>query len=441
MDTEKQCCDLERKADEPVATNAQRAATGCANFGEEPSLAPGFPSYTRYAVVASCFIIQGLSCGLVHAWGVQQEYLATNVYAGQPAKIKTLGYIGTLMYFGLYFWGMLAGWLAEVWSYRKLCFVGVAVMALGQLLASFCKEPWQLCLSEGLVFGLGVGLVFSPTSAAPARWFTKRRGLATGIAVAGVGVGGLVIAPLTEAIVRRAGVEWSLRISAMYILVLGAIACCFVRVPFQDRERTLRNFNWQAFGDRRFAIHVCMMLFVTAAYITPYAYLPQFWVAKGISAQTASVLIAVANVASSVGRVATGFAADYIGVLNSLVLCTGIAATSCFVVWPFATSVGAGTAMSLAYGFAAGGNWSLAPLAAGKLFGMDKLASNTGIFYTASAVGAWVGSPVAGAILAGPGHSTNYIQMSIYVGALWLAALTMALANRALYSQTLFSKV
>ncbi|KAJ2243474.1 hypothetical protein GGI13_006586, partial [Coemansia sp. RSA 455] len=217
--------------------------------GLDPTLA--FPTYTRYAVVASCFVIQGLSCGLVHAWGVQQEYLAANVYVGEPSKIKTLGYIGTLMYFSLYLWGMLAGWLAEVWSYRKLCFVGIVIMALGQLLASFCKEPWQLCLTEGIVFGLGIGLVFSPTSTAPARWFTKRRGLATGIAVAGVGVGGLVIAPLTEYLVRKTSVEWSLRISAIYIIVLGSIACYFVRVPFQDKTRTLRNFDWYAFGDRR----------------------------------------------------------------------------------------------------------------------------------------------------------------------------------------------
>ncbi|KAJ2503753.1 hypothetical protein IWW47_002861, partial [Coemansia sp. RSA 2052] len=91
------------------------------------------------------------------------------MYDGEPAKLKLLIYIGTLMYFGIFFWGMLGGWLADVWSYRKLCFVGIVIMALGQLLASFCKEPWQLCLTEGVLSGLGIGLVFSPSSTAPAR--------------------------------------------------------------------------------------------------------------------------------------------------------------------------------------------------------------------------------------------------------------------------------
>ncbi|KAJ2720536.1 hypothetical protein GGI07_004540 [Coemansia sp. Benny D115] len=428
--------EFDKTKEETVETS-----TATADTVSHDDPAKEFNKYTRYGVVASCFVIQGLSCGLVHSWGVQQEYLASHVYADEPSKIKTLSYIGTLMFFGLYLWGLLAGWVAEVWSYRKLCFIGIIIMALGQLLASFCKEPWQLCLTEGIVFGLGIGLVFSPTSTAPARWFTTRRGLATGITVSGVGIGGLIIAPLTEFLVRKTGVTWSLRISAIYIVVLGSIACYFVRVPFQDKSRTLKSFDWNALKDRRFVVHAGMVFFVTAAYIVPYSYLPQFWVEKGISAQTASVLISVANVASSVGRIAMGFGADYIGVLNSLTLSLTVAALSCLLIWPFATSVGVGVVMAIFYGFTAGGYWTLAPLAAGKLFGIDKLTSNTGIFYTASAVGAWLGSPVANALLNGPGHSTNYIGMSIYVGVLWAAALVLSIVNRISYSISVAKKV
>ncbi|KAJ1737922.1 hypothetical protein LPJ72_000077 [Coemansia sp. Benny D160-2] len=400
-----------------------------------------FPRYTRYAVIAGCFVIQALSCGTIHAWGVQQEYLAANVYAGDESGIKTLGYVGTLMFFGIYIWGMLAGWMAEVWSYRKLCVIGVLLMFLGQLLGSFCKQPWQVCLTEGIVYGLGGGLVYSPTSTAPARWFTTRRGLATGITVAGVGVGGLVIAPLTEYLVSHVGVPWSMRISAFYILVLGLIACYFVRVPVQDKTRTLKNFNWGAFYNRRFVVQALMVFFVTAAYIVPFMYLPQFWVSKGISSQTASVIIAVANVSSSIGRVVTGFAADYIGVLNSLMITLIVSSISCLLIWPLTTGTGVAIVMGIFYGFPSGGYWTLAPLAAGKLFGVSMLASTTGIFYTTSAIGAWLGNPVAGALLHGPGHDSNFLSMSLYIGALWAAAFIMAVINRLSYSKALFKSV
>ncbi|KAJ2910208.1 hypothetical protein GGI21_001096 [Coemansia aciculifera] len=400
-----------------------------------------FSTYTRYAVVASCFVIQALSSGFLVSWGVQQEYLAANIYNGKPEKIKMVSYIVTIMLFSLFLWGMLAGWLAEVWSYRKLCFVGIVIMALGQLLASFCKEPWQLCLTEGVIFGLGTGLVFSPTSTAPARWFTQRRGLATGVAVAGSGVGGLIIAPLTEFLVRQTSIEWSLRISAIYIMVLGTIACYFVRVPFQDKTRTLRNFDWRAFSDRRFAANAGIMFFVAAAYIIPYSFLPKFWVSKGMSSQTASVLIAVANVSSLVSRLVIGFSADYIGVLNALVLNLLGASLSCLVLWPFATGVGMGVVTSIFYGFSSGGFWALAPLVAAKLCGVDRLASVSGVISTVAAVGVWMGSPVADAMLGEPHHSSYFVAVSTYTGVLWLAAFFLALFSRTLYSKKVLSKV
>ncbi|KAJ2809783.1 hypothetical protein H4S07_003061 [Coemansia furcata] len=400
-----------------------------------------FPAYTRYATVAGCFVLQGLSCGVLNSWGVQRQYLAANVYNGDTAKIKTLSYVGTLMFFGLYLWAMIAGWLAEVWSYRKLCFLGVVAMALGPLIASFCSEPWQLCLTEGAIFGLGAGLVFGPSSSAPARWFTKRRGLATGIAVTGAGAGGLVIAPLTEFLIRSVGVEWNLRISAIYIMVLGSIACFFTRVPFQDKTRTLRNFDWRAFGDLRFATNAGMVTFVVAGYIIPYAFLPEFWVSKGLGAQTASVLISVSNGASLFGRILIGFTADHFGVLNSLILGLGITSLSCLVLWPFATNVGMGVVMSVIYGFGTGAYWALAPLVAAKLFGVDRLASISGIISTVAAVGSWLGSPIVNAMLDRPGHDNDFVAVSTYAGCFWLGAFVCAVVNRMLYSKKLFSKV
>ncbi|KAJ1958172.1 hypothetical protein EC988_000456 [Linderina pennispora] len=265
--------------------------------------------------------------------------------------------------------------------------------------------------------------------------------MATGLALSGVGVGGLIIAPLTEFLVRHIGVPWSQRISAIYTIVFGAIACYFVRVPFQDKSRTLRNFDWKAFHDRRFAIQALMVFFATAAYLVPVSYLPQFWTSHGVGAETASVMIAISNVSNAVGRLAMGVAADYIGVLNSLVLGVGCSTIGALVIWPFATSVGSGLVMGIIYGFGSGGYWTLVPLAAAKLFGIDKLASNTGIFYTLSALSAWIGNPVGGAILANSRHGSQYLGMIMYVGALWAVSFFFASCNRLSYSRQVLVKV
>ncbi|KAJ1947286.1 hypothetical protein FBU59_001897 [Linderina macrospora] len=214
-----------------------------------------------------------------------------------------------------------------------------------------------------------------------------------------------------------------------------------MRVPFQDKTRTLKSFDWSAFRDRRFAIQALMVFFATAAYIVPVTYWPQFWTSKGISPETASIMIAISNVSNAVGRIVIGMTADYIGVLNSLMIGVGCSTIGALIIWPFATSVGSGLVMGIIYGFGAGGYWTLVPLAAAKLFGVDKLASNTGIFYTLSALSAWIGIPVASSILANIGHGTDYIGMIIYIGVLWAVSFSFASYNRLSYSRKVFVKV
>jgi hypothetical protein len=52
---------------------------------------------------------------------------------------------------------------------------------LGLILASFATQLWQIYLTQGLLFGIGGALVFSPSISLPPQWFVKYRSLATGI--------------------------------------------------------------------------------------------------------------------------------------------------------------------------------------------------------------------------------------------------------------------
>lgn len=52
---------------------------------------------------------------------------------------------------------------------------------LGLIGASFANAPWQLYLSEGVLFGIGGCFLYNPSVYLPAQWFKKNRALATGI--------------------------------------------------------------------------------------------------------------------------------------------------------------------------------------------------------------------------------------------------------------------
>ncbi|KAF9398803.1 hypothetical protein BGZ76_008031, partial [Entomortierella beljakovae] len=74
------------------------------------------------------------------------------------------------------------------------------------------------------MFGIGASLVYYPAIGAPSHWFDAKRGLALGLAVSGTGLGGLALAPATQAMIDHVGVNWTLRILALVCAVISGVA-------------------------------------------------------------------------------------------------------------------------------------------------------------------------------------------------------------------------
>ena len=89
----------------------------------------------------------------------------------------------------------------------------------------------MLFLSQGLMKGIGASMVYMPPLSLIPQYFDKRRGLATGLVVSGVGMGGFALGPGTQAMLDKWGFRWALRITA------GVAAVCFVVVAFAMRSR------------------------------------------------------------------------------------------------------------------------------------------------------------------------------------------------------------
>ena len=90
----------------------------------------------------------------------------------------------------------LVGRLVDRLGARRIMVPGALVAGIGILLLTFTQELWHFYGSY-LITGLGMaatGMV--PTTAVVSNWFDKRRGTAIGIMSAGMGAGGLVLAPL-----------------------------------------------------------------------------------------------------------------------------------------------------------------------------------------------------------------------------------------------------
>src|SRR3954452_1297396 len=84
----------------------------------------------------------------------------------------------------------LIGRMMDRFGPRAVMELGVALMGGGLLLAPLTTEPWHLYLTIGVLVGAGsVCLGYSGQSLFLPNWFIRRRGLAIGMAFAGVGIG------------------------------------------------------------------------------------------------------------------------------------------------------------------------------------------------------------------------------------------------------------
>jgi len=75
-------------------------------------------------------------------------------------------------------------------GYFRLCFNGGSMLlVLSVFVTSFCTEWWQLFVSQGILTGAGMGSVFGSGVVMLMSYFSKRLGVATGLASAGGAVG------------------------------------------------------------------------------------------------------------------------------------------------------------------------------------------------------------------------------------------------------------
>jgi len=106
---------------------------------------------------------------------------------------------------------------------RAVMELGVGLMVSGLLLAPLTTQPWHLYLTIGVLVGAGsVCLGYSGQSLFLPNWFIRRRGLAIGLAFAGVGIGSVTLLPWVQHMIEQTG--WRTACTAMGIIILLALA-------------------------------------------------------------------------------------------------------------------------------------------------------------------------------------------------------------------------
>src|SRR3984893_8526506 len=160
-----------------------------------------FRIFHGWFVVAAAFAVTFVGFGSAYTFSAFVESLQKD-FAASRGSVSLVFSLAGFLYFGL---GVVSGPLAARWGSRRLAVVGMILTGMGLAAASAARSLTEVYAAYGLGVGLGVGCSYVPAVGAVQRWFVRRRGFASGLAVSGIGVGTLVMPPLAAVFIAALG--------------------------------------------------------------------------------------------------------------------------------------------------------------------------------------------------------------------------------------------
>lgn len=126
---------------------------------------------------------------LFHALILPGVFQAFYQQALPNTSASDISWIGTIQACFLLVGSVYSGPLYDLGYLRPLIAVGSFMVIFGMFMTSFCNHYWQLMLAQGIFVGMGLGCLYTPYSCVILSHFSKRRGLAFGIASTGSAIG------------------------------------------------------------------------------------------------------------------------------------------------------------------------------------------------------------------------------------------------------------
>ena len=188
--------------------------------------------YYGWTVLGVAFVTTSVTLGTHAAFGVLLVALADGLGWGRSVIAGAIALTAVL-------WMLSStplGAAFDRWGPRWVYGGAALLAAAGLAFAATTEAPWQLYLGMGVLAGIGMTpLRANAQSVVVTNWFVRRRGLAVGVVASGVGVGVLVVAPLTQWVIDQAGWRAAfLALAALYLVGLAPLNALWQRRRPED---------------------------------------------------------------------------------------------------------------------------------------------------------------------------------------------------------------
>ncbi|KZS92115.1 MFS general substrate transporter [Sistotremastrum niveocremeum HHB9708] len=293
-----------------------------------------------WLTVAGCWCIQFVTVGHLNSFGIYEDFYKEHYLDDSSSSaIAWIGGSQSALLFGM---GIIVGPLFDKGRFHLLLIVSSILYILCNFMLSITTEHhfYQVFLSQGLGIGLAMGIMYVPSLGILSHYFAARRALATGIALTGSSIGGIVYPIMVNNLINRGGNHFGgggtpatfrsgIKLNAALNSGLLVLANLLMKPkkPTQPSKGTTINAK-EFLKEPDYILMILGTAMSVLGSFFPIIYVQLFSVTKGISADRSFYILSILHGASIFGRIFPSLLADHVGSLNTLIPVTfGLGAT------------------------------------------------------------------------------------------------------------------
>lgn len=372
--------------------------------------------------------------GFSTSWGVFQAYYEENLLLHTPPS--TIAWIGSSQYALAYLPSLATGRLFDLGYFKIPFFAASCVLVACTFLIAECTQFWQLFLTQGVGLGMSCGFLFTPAIVSVSQWFSKRRGLALSTTALGAALGSIVFPVAAQKLIPLIGFRWTVRVFGLILMATMGTANIFLKRRLPPVNVRGGLFNLKAFHNKAYFTYCVSGIIILLGLYTELTYISVSAVAIGVSKDFSFYMIAIANAASTFGRVISGLLADKIGALNTMAVFTAMTGITT-IAWPFAKDKSQLITIAAIHGFSIGAYISLYSVPAVAMGKMEDAGRRVGMFMSLIGLGGIAGPPISGAIRTATG---GFVDAGFYSGGCIIFGVALLLVARCLHLRRLWGK-
>lgn len=275
----------------------------------------------RWAILVFGMICM-LIMGICYTYSLFQPYIMEHFSVSSASASLPYTIFIAVFCLGNFFGGVMQ----RKMNLRAVLVIGYALMFAGWFLSALLPANmfWCMFLTFGGLFGIGDGIVYNVIVALMPKWFPDKKGLASGLTLAMLGISATVFSPVVSAWLSNYGYSKSFMIiSAVYVAV-GVFGTLTIKAPAADFMADYVSTGVNVSSKKQYtlkeALKVKELYTITGLYfcaVPAYLLLSAIFVTygadKGLTAAMATLGVSVASLCQVGGRFIIPTISDKVG--------------------------------------------------------------------------------------------------------------------------------